>query len=114
MNKKWLRKWLQCVVSGALMVTGVVGFTPFAGAGATEQPVQSGLESKNWNAALTASADLQATAAPLTVSDAISKGNNAEAVQVSGYIIGHATGSLTAKFQSPFSNDYNLDRKSVV
>lgn len=108
MKKKWARKWLQWVVTGALTITAVVGFTPYAGAGEAEQPIQSGLESKTWNAALTASADLQATAAPLTISEVIAKGSNGEAVQVSGYIVGHATGSLTAKFQSPFSNDFNI------
>ncbi|WP_110930159.1 DUF6359 domain-containing protein [Paenibacillus bouchesdurhonensis] len=110
MSKKWLRKWLQYAVVGALTVTTVFGFSPWmmANAHAEEHRPQAALELSAGNSAATASDSLQVTAAPLTVSEAIAKGNNGEAVQVSGYIVGHATGSLTAKFQSPFSNDYNF------
>lgn len=108
MRKKWARKWLQWVVSGALTVTAVVGFAPADTAEARELRIQSSLALNNWNAAAIVSVDGQANTGPLTVSEAIAKGNTGEAVQVSGYIVGHATGSLTAKFQSPFSNDYNF------
>ncbi|AZK45077.1 DUF6359 domain-containing protein [Paenibacillus lentus] len=112
MKKKWLRKWLQCVVASALTIATVMGIVPWMAADAHAEgyPHQVGLKLNAGNSAATAaaSADLQKTAAPLTVSEAIAKGNNGEAVQVSGYIVGHATGSLTAKFQSPFSNDYNF------
>ncbi|MBB6671910.1 DUF6359 domain-containing protein [Cohnella nanjingensis] len=42
----------------------------------------------------------------LTVAEAIA--NNSGTGTVEGYIVGHATGSLTANFQAPFSNDLNL------
>ncbi|GAA0134857.1 hypothetical protein YSY43_16970 [Paenibacillus sp. YSY-4.3] len=108
MSKKWAKKWLNWAVTGALAATMLVGFTP-AGANAQEYRLQASQEQSAWNAEVTARVDLQAAAAaPLAVADAIAKGNNGESVQVAGYIVGHATGSLTAKFQSPFANDYNL------
>lgn len=112
MRKKWARKWLNRIVTGAIAATMLAGLAPFAGASAQENAqeilLQASQETSPWNAADTASADIKAAAVPLTVADAIAKGNNGESVQVSGYIVGHATGSLTAKFQSPFANDYNF------
>lgn len=43
---------------------------------------------------------------PLTVAEAIA--NNTGTATVEGYVVGHATGSLTANFNAPFSNDYNF------
>lgn len=109
MTMKWTRKWLQWVVAGALTVTTVIGFTPFTAANVHAQgdQLQSSPEPSGWHAEVSVNADVEAAAA-LTVSEAIAKGNNGEAARVSGYIVGHAAGSLTAKFQSPFSNDYNF------
>lgn len=42
----------------------------------------------------------------LTVAEAIA--NNSGTGTVTGYIVGHATGSLSANFQPPFSNDFNF------
>nr|WP_248930790.1 DUF6359 domain-containing protein [Paenibacillus hamazuiensis] len=42
----------------------------------------------------------------LTVAEAIA--NNTGTGTVEGYIVGHATGSLSANFQAPFSNDFNF------
>lgn len=108
MRKRWARKWLNWVVAGALAATMLVGFTPFAGANAQEYLLPDSQEQSVWGAEAFDRAELEAAAAPLAVADAIAKGNNGEFVQVAGYIVGHATGSLTAKFQSPFANDYNL------
>jgi DNA/RNA endonuclease YhcR with UshA esterase domain/endonuclease YncB( thermonuclease family) len=42
----------------------------------------------------------------MTVSEAIA--NNSGTGTVEGYIVGHATGSLSANFQAPFTNDFNF------
>nr|WP_261306515.1 DUF6359 domain-containing protein [Paenibacillus andongensis] len=42
----------------------------------------------------------------MTVAEAIA--NNSGTGTVEGYIVGHATGSLSANFQSPFGNDFNF------
>ena len=42
----------------------------------------------------------------MTVAESIA--NNSGTGTVEGYIVGHATGSLSANFQAPFSNDYNV------
>lgn len=47
-------------------------------------------------------------AAPLTVSQAIAAQSGGGTATVEGYIVGHATGSLTAKFTSPYANDFNF------
>lgn len=49
-----------------------------------------------------------ADAAGISVADAIAKGNNGEVVWVTGTVVGHATGSLSANFTAPFGNDFNL------
>lgn len=51
---------------------------------------------------------VQAAAAPLTVSQAIAAQSGGGTATVEGYIVGHATGSLTAKFTSPYANDFNF------
>lgn len=53
-------------------------------------------------------AGIDADAARIHVADAIAKGNNGEAVEVAGTVVGHATGSLSANFTAPFGNDFNL------
>lgn len=47
-------------------------------------------------------------AAPLTVSQAIAAQSGGGTATVEGIIVGHATGSLTAKFTSPYANDFNV------
>ena len=44
----------------------------------------------------------------LTVSQAIAAQSGGGTATVEGYIVGHATGSLTAKFTSPYANDFNF------
>ncbi|WP_068782940.1 DUF6359 domain-containing protein [Paenibacillus phocaensis] len=51
---------------------------------------------------------LQAASASLSVAEAVSRGNNGETVEVTGTIVGHATGLLTADFEAPFGNDFNF------
>ncbi|MDN8593008.1 DUF6359 domain-containing protein [Paenibacillus sp. 11B] len=51
---------------------------------------------------------VQAAAAPITVSQAIAAQSGGATATVEGYIVGHATGSLTAKFTSPYANDFNF------
>ena len=51
---------------------------------------------------------LRFAAAPLTVSQAIAAQSSGGTATVEGYVVGHATGSLTAKFTSPYANDFNV------
>ncbi|PWW06574.1 hypothetical protein DFQ01_103478 [Paenibacillus cellulosilyticus] len=74
-------KWAGIVLAAALLLTSVLGFAP--------------------NAVYAANAD-----GSLTVAEAIASNTGTQTVE--GYIVGHATGSLTANFQAPFSNDFNV------
>ncbi|MGG6309535.1 DUF6359 domain-containing protein [Paenibacillus macerans] len=69
-------------------------------------PPESAIESNQ--AAEAVNAADNAAAAPLSVAEAIAKGNNGENVAVTGIIVGHATGSLAADFEAPFGNDFNF------
>lgn len=133
MGTSWRNKLLGLILAGALVITGIPGLTPYAGAEsanteqnasmAADQPaaLTIGAEpsSTDAQAAPEAQANTNASgeeaqladqpaAAQLSVAQAIEKGNNGEAVQVTGYIVGHASGSLTADFTTPFSNDINF------
>lgn len=44
----------------------------------------------------------------LTVAEALQGQSSGGTVTVEGYIVGHATGSKTANFSSPFANDFNV------
>lgn len=44
----------------------------------------------------------------LTVAEALQRQSSGGKVTVEGYIVGHATGSRTANFSSPFTNDFNV------
>ncbi|KAF6604658.1 DNA-binding protein, partial [Paenibacillus sp. EKM208P] len=44
----------------------------------------------------------------LTVAEALQRQSSGGTVTVEGYIVGHATGSKTANFSSPFANDFNV------
>ncbi|ADO54402.1 MULTISPECIES: DUF6359 domain-containing protein [Paenibacillus] len=44
----------------------------------------------------------------LTVAEALQRQGSGGTVTVEGYIVGHATGSKTANFSSPFANDFNV------
>ncbi|GMK37091.1 hypothetical protein PCCS19_01440 [Paenibacillus sp. CCS19] len=74
-------QWASMLLAAALLLSSVLGYAP--------------------SSAYAANAD-----GSLTVAEAIA--NNAGTGTVEGYIVGHATGSLTANFNAPYSNDFNL------
>lgn len=107
----WRKKWLGFLLAGALVVTGLPGWAPQA----TAQPADLTVDVSRAGAGAqlnavsnSGEALLQIAAAPLSVAEAIAKGNSGEAVEVDGIIVGHATGSLTADFEAPFGNDFNF------
>ncbi|MNZ43124.1 Endonuclease YhcR precursor [compost metagenome] len=103
MSRPWRTKLLGFMLAAVLAVGSVAGFVPDVQAAEAEGNVSlQGSSSEG------ISAELVSAQSALSVAQAIAKGNNGETVTVTGYIAGHATGSLTANFQSPFANDYNL------
>ncbi|WP_224753286.1 DUF6359 domain-containing protein [Paenibacillus terricola] len=74
-------KWAGFVLAAALLLSSVLGYAP--------------------NAAYAANAD-----GSWTVAEAIATNSGTHTVE--GYIVGHATGSLTASFKSPYANDFNI------
>ncbi|MNZ46886.1 Endonuclease YhcR precursor [compost metagenome] len=103
MSRSWRTKLLGWVLAAVVAVSSATGFIPDvkAAENGVNAPLQ---ESTSENI----SAELLSVSNTLTVAEAIAKGNNGEVVTVTGYVVGHATGSLTANYQSPFSNDYNF------
>lgn len=81
MRNKWSLQLLGWFMASVLTVTSIMGIAPGTTAAAP---------------------------AGIRVTEAIGKGNSGETATVSGYVVGHATGSLTADFEPPFGNDFNL------
>ncbi|WP_339301221.1 DUF6359 domain-containing protein [Paenibacillus sp. FSL K6-2441] len=107
----WRKKWLGFLLAGALVVTGLPGWAPQAAAQPADLTVdvsRAGAGAQLNAVSNSGEALLQIAAAPLSVAEAIAKGNSGEAVEVDGIIVGHATGSLTADFEAPFGNDFNF------
>lgn len=44
----------------------------------------------------------------LTVTEALQRQSSGGTAAVEGFIVGHATGSLTANYEAPFANDFNV------
>ncbi|MBA9083666.1 DNA/RNA endonuclease YhcR with UshA esterase domain [Fontibacillus solani] len=103
MSCPWRNKLLGLLLTVVLAVSSVAGFVPEVKAAEAEENV-----SLQESSSESISVELLSAQSAISVAQAIAKGNNGEIVTVSGYIAGHATGSLTANFQSPFANDYNF------
>ncbi len=80
MRFKLLKKYSWTMLAAIMVLTNALGFLP--------------------NKASAADGDA------MTVAEAIA--NNSGTGTVTGYIVGHATGSLSSNFQPPFSNDFNF------
>lgn len=81
MRKSFLKKFPLLVLASLMLLSNLFGYLP--------------------SMASAANAD-----GSLTVAEAIA--NNSGTGTVEGYIVGHATGSLSANFQAPYSNDFNF------
>lgn len=80
MNYTIRKRWVATLMTAVLTVATLLGFIP-------QQQVQA--------------------ATALTVAQAI-QSQSAGTITVTGIIVGHASGSQTANFKSPFANDFNV------
>ncbi|WP_397378176.1 DUF6359 domain-containing protein [Paenibacillus sp. YYML68] len=83
MRTMLLRKWSCIVMAMVLAMSGLFGYAP--------------------STTVAASAD-----GTLTVAEVIAANNNNSVSTVEGFIVGHATGSMSANFKPSFSNDFNI------
>lgn len=116
MKRARKRRRLNWLLVIAMLVTSLAGTLPAAAeeAGQGGVPAAAAADTLSQTAPMPeqGGTDLAEPAgssgASISVWAAIAKGNNGEQAVVTGYIVGHATGSLTANFNAPFSNDYNF------